>query len=211
LLLLGLLVAACGNEPAPVVPVSFQRRAGRPGERFAVRIEHQRINQVSPHQSVVVTKKGDYVDEVESDSSVLRAGSFDNEEVRLTLTRREGHLVDDRGERQDAFAQFEALLPERPVRPGDRWQARDFWGAWGRFPPKAPRLRSVRAACVYRGREDGVATIHVEILAETASGPYAFAGSLVYDVGAAMLVRVELRGTGGDLRHVLLAERKLLR
>lgn len=210
--MLGLLVAACGNDRAPVSPVTFQRRAGEPGERFAVRIEHQRINPVSSHQSVVVTGTGEYVDEVEAGLDVLRVGSFDNgEEVRLALTRRQGHLVDDRGERQDAFAQFEALLPDRPVRPGDRWQARDFWGAWGRFPLRAPTLRGVRAACVYRGQEDQVATIHVEILAETAKGPYAFEGSLAYDITAAMLVRVELRGTGGDLRHVLKAERKLLR
>lgn len=210
-LVLGALLVACGKEPAPVVPVTFQRRPGEPGERFAVRVEHKRINQVSPHQAVVVSKEGDYVDEVQPDARVIRVGSFDNEEIRLELSRRDGHLVNDVGERQDAFGQFEALLPARPVRPGARWQARDFWGTWGLFPFLVPKLRRVRAACVYQGQKDRVATIHVEILAETVEGPYALEGALAYDVDAEMLVRVELRGTGGDLAHGLTAERKLLR
>jgi hypothetical protein len=207
---LAALVVACGKDPAPVAPVTFNRRPGRPGERFAVRVEHRTINQVSPHQAVEVSKKGDYVDEVQPAARVIRSGSFDDEEIRLELTRREGHVVNDLGERQDEFEQFEALLPTRPVRPGDRWQARDFWGTWGQFPFLAPKLKSVRASCVYQGLEDRVATIHVEILAETAKGPYALEGDLAYDLAAEMLVRVALRGTGDDLRHVMTAERELL-
>ena len=207
---LGVLAAACGKDPAPITPVTLQRRPGRPGERFAVRVEHKTINQVSPHQAVHVSKKGDYVDEVQADARVVRNGTFDAEEVRIELTRRDGHLVDDLGERRDEFGQFEALLPTRPVRPGDRWQARDFWGTWGLFPYRAPKLRSVRASCAYQGRKDRVATVHVEVLVETAQGPYALEGDLAYDVEAEMLVRVELRGTGGDLGHVMTAERALL-
>ena len=120
-------------------------------------------------------------------------------------------LVNDRGERQDAFGQFEALLPTRAVRPGDRWQARDFWGTWARsFPAPAPKLRSVRAACAYRGADDRVATIRVEILVETFEGPWALAGDLAYDLAAGMLVRVELKGTGKGFRQELTAERALL-
>ena len=211
-LVLAALVAACGNEPAPESPVTLERRPGRPGERIAVRIEHKRINQVSPHQAVEMSKKGSYVDEVQPAAGVVRSGSFGDEEIRLELTRREGHLVDDRGERQDVFEQFEALLPTRPVRPGDRWQARDFWGTWGRtFPAPAPKLKSVRASCVYMGRKDRFATIHVELLAETAKGPWALDGDLAYDLAAEMLVRVQLHGTGDDLGQVLTAERELLR
>ena len=211
-LVLAALAAACGNEPAPVAPVTFQRRPGQPGERFAVRVEHKTINQVSPHQAVEFSVNGSYVDQVQPAARVLRSGSVAGEDFRLELMRREGHLVNDLGERQDEFEQFEALLPARPVRPGDRWQARDFWGTWGgrTFPLSAPKLRSVRASCVYRGLEDRVATIHVEILAETVKGPYALEGDLAYDVAAEMLVRVELRGTGDDLRHVMTAERELL-
>jgi len=209
--MLAALVVACGKEPAPVAPVTLKHRPGRPGERFAVRVEHRQINQVSPHQAVEVSKKGNYVDEVQSDARVIRSGRFDSEEIRIELTRREGHLVNDLGERHDQFEQFEALLPTRPVRPGDRWQARDFWGTWGLFPFLAPKLRSVRASCAYTGQRDRVATIHVEILAETAKGPYALEGDLAYDLAAEMLVRVELRGAGGDLGHVMTAERELLR
>jgi len=80
---LGVLAAACGKDPAPITPVTLQRRPGRPGERFAVRVEHKTINQVSPHQAVHVSKKGDYVDEVQADARVVRNGTFDAEEVRI--------------------------------------------------------------------------------------------------------------------------------
>ena len=210
--MLAALVAACGKEPAPVSPVTLQRRPGRPGERIAVRIEHKRINQVSPHQAVEMLKKGNYVDDVQPAARVLRSGTFGDEEIRLELTRREGSLVNDRGARQDVFEQFEALLPTGPVRPGDRWQARDFWGTWGHtFPAPAPKLKSVRASCVYTGQKDKVATIHIELLAETVKGPWALEGDLAYDLAAEMLVRVQLHGTGDDLGQVLTAVRELLR
>lgn len=205
------LVAACGGDPAPVVPVTLQPRPGRPGERFAVRVEHKTINPVSAHQSVEVSVKGDWVDEMQPAGRVLRSGSVGGEEFRPAMTRREGHLVNEIGERQDAFGQFEALLPTRAVRPGDRWQVRDFWGTWGAaFPAPAPKLRNVRASCTYQGAEDGVATIHAEVLAETLEGPWALAGDLAYDLAAKMLVRVELKGTGKGFRQVFLAERQLL-
>jgi hypothetical protein len=208
---LAALAAACGEDSAPVVPVTLQPRPGRPGERFAVRVEHKTINPVSAHQSVEVSVKGDWVDEMQPAARVLRSGSVGGEEFRLELTSQEGHLVNDRGERQDAFGQFEALLPTRAVRPGDRWQARDFWGTWARsFPAPAPKLRSVRAACAYRGADDRVATIRVEILVETFEGPWALAGDLAYDLAAGMLVRVELKGTGKGFRQELTAERALL-
>ncbi|MHC4819981.1 MAG: hypothetical protein ACYTF8_18220 [Planctomycetota bacterium] len=211
-LVLAALVAACGNEPAPVSPVTLKRRPGRPGERIAVRIEHKRINQVSPHQAVEMSKQGNYVDEVQATARVLRSGTFGDEEIRSELTRRERSLVDDRGARQDVFEQFEGLLPARPVRPGDRWQVRDFWGTWGHtFPAPAPKLKSVRASCVYMGRKDQIATIHVELLAETVKGPWALDGDLSYDLAAEMLVRVQLHGTGDDLGQVVTAERELLR
>jgi hypothetical protein len=210
--MLAALVAACGKEPTPVVPVTLKHRPGRAGERIAVRIEHKRINRVSPHQAVEMVIEGTYLDEVQPAARVLRSGTFGDEEIRLELTRREGRLVDERGERQDVFEQFEALLPERPVRPGDRWQARGFWGTWGHtFPAPAPKLRSVRASCVYMGQTDRVATIHVELLAETANGPWALDGDLAYDLAAEMLVRVELRGTGDDLGQVITAVRELRR
>jgi hypothetical protein len=201
------LAAACGKDPAPVVPLTFQPRPGRPGERFAVRIEHKTINPVSAHQSVEVSVKGDWVDEVRAGARVHRSGSVAGEEFGLELVRREGHLFNDLGERQDVFGQFEALLPSRAVRPGDRWQVRDFWGTWGQwFPTLAPKLRSVRAACVYRGADE----IHVEILVETFEGPYALEGELTYDRAAEMLARVELHGTGEGFRQEFRAERKLL-
>lgn len=208
-LFLGVLLAACGKEP--VAPVTLQRCPGRPGERLAVRLEHKMLNPVSAHQSIEVSKKASFVDEVQPDGRVVRIGSFDAKEIRVTLTRHDGRLVNDLGERQDVFEQFEALLPERPVLPGDRWQARDFWGTWGLFPFLAGKLRSVRAACAYQGEADGVGRIHVEILAETGKGPYALQGSLQYDLAAGRLVRVALRGTGDDLRHVMTVEREQLR
>lgn len=205
------LAAACGRDPDPVVPVTFEHRPGRPGERFAVRVEHRTINPVSAHQSVEVSIKADWVDEVQPEARVVRSGSVEGEEFRLELTRREGHLVNELGERQDAFGQFEALLPTRAVRPGDRWQARDFWGTWGlSFPTGGPKLRRVKAACAYLGEAHGTATIHVEILVETLKGPWALEGELAYDVAAAMLVRIELRGTGEDLRQRFTAARRLL-
>jgi hypothetical protein len=207
---LAALAAACGGEPVPVAPITLQRRPGQPGDRIAVRIDHTRINQVSPHQAVEVSKKGHYVDEVQPEARVIRVGSFDGEEIRLELKRRDGHLVTELGKRSDEFEQFEGLLPTGPVRPGDRWQARDFWGTWGRFPFQAPKLRRVKAACVYRGQADGVATIHVAILAQTVKGPWVLEGNLAYDPAAEMLVKVDLRGTGEDLRHVMTAERELL-
>ncbi len=208
---IAVLVAACGEDPGPVVPVTFERRAGRPGERYTVRVEHTTINPVSAHQSVEVSVKGNFVDEVQPEARVSRSGTVAGEEFRLELTRREGHLVDDLGVRRDEFGQFEALLPTRAVRPGDRWQARDFWGTWSHgFPTGGPKLRRVKAACVYKGQADGLATIHVEILAETLEGPWALHGELTYDLGAEMLVRVELEGTGNDLRQRFLAERRLL-
>lgn len=211
LLVLAAFFAACGKAPDPVVPVTLERRPGRPGERYAVRLEHKTINPVSAHQSVEVSIKTDWVDEVQPEARVVRSGTVAGEEFRLELTRREGRLVNDRGERQDAFGQFEALLPTRAVRPGDRWQASDFWGTWGHgFPTGGPKLRRVKAACVYRGQARGVATIHVEILAETLQGPWALAGELTYDLAAKMLARVDLRGTGDDLRQAFSAERRLL-
>jgi hypothetical protein len=210
-LVLAALVAACGSDPDPVAPVTFAPRPGRPGERFAVRFEHKSINPVSAHQAVEVSVKGDFVDEVQPPARVVRAGSVGGEEFRLELSRREGHLVNDIGERQDVFGQFEALLPTRPVRPGDRWQVRDFWGTWRHsFPVAAPELRRSRASCVYRGEAEGVATIYAEILAETVEGPWALEGELHYDPAAQMLVRVQLKGTGQDLRQEFRLERALL-
>ncbi|MHC4492198.1 MAG: hypothetical protein ACYTDU_11285 [Planctomycetota bacterium] len=80
---LAALVVACGKDPAPVAPVTFNRRPGRPGERFAVRVEHRTINQVSPHQAVEVSKKGDYVDEVQPAARVIRSGSFDDDSASV--------------------------------------------------------------------------------------------------------------------------------
>lgn len=208
---LAVLVAACGKDPDPVVPVTFEPRPGRPGERFAVRVEHKTINPVSAHQSVELSIKSNWVDEVQPAARVVRSGSVAGEDFRLELTRQEGHLVNDLGERQDAFGQFEALLPTRAVRPNDRWQASDFWGTWGHtFPTGGPKLRRVKAACVYKGRKAAAGTIHVEILVETIEGPWALHGELTYDFGAEMLVRVELKGTGNDLGQRFLAERRLL-
>jgi hypothetical protein len=209
-IVLTLLLAACGQKALPD-PVTFRPRPGEPGERFAMRYEHKTIHPVSSHQSVESSVKAGYVDEVQPEGRVIRIDAMGDEKHRFQLTLREGRLVNELGERQDDFRQFEALLPPRPVRPNDRWQARDFWGTWGLFPLGAPKLKSVRAACVYRGAAGQAGTIHVEILAETVKGPWALEGDLTYDLGAEMLVRVELRGKGGGSRHEMRLERKFLR